>query len=266
VLAENADFRSSFTASTDDKGRFVIIGLRAGAWRFIAQAPGFAPDVGQMSVRSGGPNPPITFALKRTGPAWSGAFGGIAARDLQADLAAAGALFDKQQWDEAIMAYRTILNKAPSLRVVNLQIAAAYRGKKDFDSAIAAYGEIIKADPVNERAVLGMAATHAERGDNALAEETLARAAAAEGAGRKVFFRLADLRAAGGRTDDARAWYEKASAADPFWGKPLYKLGMLAQASGDPAAAAKYFARVLAVDPVSPEAGQAKTALAQLNK
>ena len=111
-----------------------------------------------------------------------------------------------------------------------------------------------------------MAATHAERGDNALAEETLARAAAAEGAGREVFFRLADLRAAGGRTDDARAWYEKASAADPFWGKPLYKLGVLAQTNGDPAAAAKYFARVLAVDPVSPEAGQAKTALAQLNK
>ena len=39
------------------QGRFTIIGLRAGSWRFIAQAPGFAPEGGQMAVRTGSPEP-----------------------------------------------------------------------------------------------------------------------------------------------------------------------------------------------------------------
>src|SRR6478735_9677143 len=75
VTAENVNIAQSFTATTDDKGRFTMIGLRAGQWRFIAQAPGFMPDAGEMPVRMGAPNPPITFVLKKTGVANFGALG-----------------------------------------------------------------------------------------------------------------------------------------------------------------------------------------------
>src|SRR5262245_24020300 len=67
VTAENRNIGQSFTATTDEKGRFAMIGLRTGVWRFLAQAPGFAPDAGDMPVRLGAPNPPITFTLKKTG-------------------------------------------------------------------------------------------------------------------------------------------------------------------------------------------------------
>src|SRR5205823_9467848 len=69
ITAENQNIGQSFTATTDDKGRFTMIGLRAGTWRFIAQAPGFSPDGGEMPVRMGAPNPPISFTLKKTGNA-----------------------------------------------------------------------------------------------------------------------------------------------------------------------------------------------------
>src|SRR5262252_7886204 len=61
VTAENpAASPSSFTATTDDKGRFSIIGLRTGQWKFTAQAPGFAPEVGTLPVQTiGTPNPPL---------------------------------------------------------------------------------------------------------------------------------------------------------------------------------------------------------------
>ena len=49
VTAENPNASpSSFTATTDDKGRFSIIGLKTGQWTFTAQAPGFAPETGQL--------------------------------------------------------------------------------------------------------------------------------------------------------------------------------------------------------------------------
>ena len=127
ITAENENIGSSFTATTDDKGRFTMIGLRAGTWRFIAQAPGFAAQGGDLPIRSGNPNPPVTFTLKRTGPAWTGAMAGIGAKELQNDLTAADALFNQQRWDEAIAAYRSIMGKSPALSVIT-EGASAIRG------------------------------------------------------------------------------------------------------------------------------------------
>lgn len=266
VTAENQNIGQSFTATTDDKGRFLMIGLRAGVWRFIAQAPGFSPEAGEASIRMGAPNPPLTFALKKTGNANFGALGGIAAKELQADLAAADALFNQQKWDDAIAAYRAITAKAPTLSVVNLQIAAAYRAKGDFDGAIAAYSDLLKIDPANEKAHVGIALTNIERGDVGAAEKTLQSAAEARGAGREIFYQLGEVKLAKGDADEAVKWYRRAAEADPAWGKPLYKLGVCALNRGDKAAAQTYMSRVVAVDPISPEAAEAQATLDSLKK
>jgi Flp pilus assembly protein TadD len=266
VTMDNQSIGSSFTATTDDKGRFSIIGLRAGQWRFIAQAPGFGAEGGEMAVRSGSPNPPIAFTMHRTGPAWTGAMAGIAAKDLQADLSAADALFNEQRWDEAVAAYRLIMARAPALSVINLQIAAAFRSKKDYDGAIAAYTALMSIDPNNEKAAVGIGMTDLERGDSKAAEATLLKAAARHSAGREVFYSLGEVKSAESQTAEAVTWYEKASAADPSWGKPLYRLGMLAMNAGDKQNAARLLNKAISVDPISPEAALAEAALVQLNK
>lgn len=266
ITAENENIGSSFTATTDEKGRFTLIGLRGGTWRFIAQAPGFAAQGGDMPVRSGNPNPPITFTLKRTGPAWTGAMAGIGAKELQTELTAADALFNQQKWDEAIAAYRAIMGKSPALSVVNLQIAAAYRNKKEYDNAVAAYTALLTVDPQSEKAAVGISQTNVERGDMQAAEDALVKAASAPAAGREIFFSLGEVKTARREPDEASKWYEKASAADPSWGKPLYRLGLLARERGDRQRAATLMAQVIAVDPVSPEAALAKAALDELNR
>jgi len=96
VTAEFSSVGQSFTATTDDKGRFNMIGLRSGEWRFIAQAPGYAPEGGVLNVRSGGQNVPVTFELKHSGVAFFGALGGIVGKDLQEDLASADALYSQK--------------------------------------------------------------------------------------------------------------------------------------------------------------------------
>jgi Tfp pilus assembly protein PilF len=266
ITAQNDNIGQSFTATTDDKGRFTIIGLRAGQWRFIARAPGFAAEAGEMPVRMGAPNPPITFALKKSGAANFGALGGIASKDLQADLAGADALFKQAKWDEAIAAYRAILDRAPTLGVINLQIAAAYRNKKDYNAALAAYNALLKADPSSEKAQVGIAMTNLERGDSKAAEESLLHAAESASAGREIFYNLGEMTLARNDSDQAATWYQKASAADPSWGKPLYKLGLLAAKKGDTAGAFKLMDQVIAVDPASPEAALAKSSLESLKK
>jgi Flp pilus assembly protein TadD len=268
VTAENPNASpSSFTATTDDRGRFSIIGLRSGGWTFTAQAPGFAPESGRLNVQTiGSPNPPLTFTLKKGASGPASALGGMAAKDLQAEIAAADQLYNSQKWDEAIAAYRAIMTKTPALSVINLQVAAAYRNKKEYDNAIAAYNDLLKADPNNDKAKVGIGMTNLEKGDLAAAEETLQRAADSPSPTREVFYNLGEVKFAKGQADEAAKWYQKAADMDASWGKPLFKLALVQLNKGDKDGTIRAMEKVIAVDPTSPEAAQAKVVIEQLKK
>jgi Flp pilus assembly protein TadD len=267
IIAENLDASpSSFTASTDDKGRFAIIGLRSGLWTFRSGSPGYTTEGGEVNVRTlPGVTPPLTFRLTKLATPTS-ALGSTSPRDLQASLASADTLYNNQQWDEAIEAYKQILERSPSLSVINLQIAAAYRNKRAFDDAIKAYNELLKIDPSSDKAKVGIAMASLEKGDLDMAERTLEVAAQAPGATREVFYDLGEIKLARAQAAQAVQAYERAAEVDPTWGKPPLALGRIAMDKGDAAAARKYFQIVTDVDPVSPEAAQATTMLRQLEQ
>lgn len=283
VMAENPNASpGSFTATTDDKGRFSIIGLRSGAWTFTAQAPGFKPESGKMNVQTiGSPNPPLTFTMKKGGaPAGGGALAGITAKDIQAELGAADQAFNMKQWDDSVQKYQAVLAKAPVLNAINLQIAQAYRNKADdlrrqdpkadlkpiYDQAIASYQTLLKADPNNDKAKIGIGMTNLEKGDLEAAEKTLDEAAQVQNPTREVFYNLGEVKFARGKNDEAVNAYEKASEMDPKWTKPLFALGKVALNKGDKEGAIKCFERVVAADPASGEAGMAKQVIEQLKK
>src|SRR5437868_11524250 len=140
---ENPDaIPRNFTATSDERGRFAVLGLKAGEWSIIAQAPGFLPEATRVQVRVTTPVAP-TFTLRRAPLPPPSILGNVGAKDLQTELKTADQQFDAQQWDQAIATYKNILARAPALTIVDLQIAAAYRNKKDFDNAAAVYNEQI---------------------------------------------------------------------------------------------------------------------------
>lgn len=267
IAARHENSGTNYTAHTDNKGRFNIIGLRFGEWVFIGSSPGYGAAGAKMQVRmNSNLNPPIQFSLRRTGPGAGGALEKLTAKSIQEQLAAAEALFGDKKWDDAIAAYRKIMTAAAPLAFINLQIAEAYIGKNDLTHAQAAYEDLLKYDPTNERAVVGLAELKLHQGDRRGAEAVLMLAAQSEEPRRDVLFHLGELTSDTGRQDEALEWFRKASAADPYWGKPLYRLAELSTARGDVAESAKYMERVIAVDPLSPEASLAKTALGQSSK
>jgi tetratricopeptide (TPR) repeat protein len=251
----------NFTATSDDRGRFAVIGLKAGEWSLVAQAPGFQPEVARLAVRATTPSAPM-LTLRRAPLPPPSALGGVGIKDLQSELRTADQQYAGQQWDQAIASYKTILSKAPALSVINLQLAAAYRSKKDYDNAVSAYNELIKAEPNNEQARVGLAQTYVEKGDLTAAANALTQAAS-QASAKEIFFTLGEVETARGNTDAAVQWYQKASADDPNWGKPLLKLGLTSLRKGDKVDAAAKMERVVAVDPLSAEAAQAKTVLEQ---
>jgi tetratricopeptide (TPR) repeat protein len=252
----------NFTATSDDRGRFAVIGLKAGEWSLVAQAPGFVAEVARLVVRATTPSAPL-LTLRRAPAPPPSALGSIGAKDLQSDLRSADQMFNAQQWDQAIAAYKSILAKTPALSVINLQVAAAYRSKKDYDGALVAYNDLLKAEPTSDKARVGLGQTYMERGDLGAAANALNQATQ-QGASKEVLFTMGEIEAARGNTDEAVKWYQKASADDPNWGKPLLKLGLTAMNKGDRTDAAAKMQRVIAVDPMSAEAAQAKTFIEQM--
>jgi tetratricopeptide (TPR) repeat protein len=170
---------SEFTATTDPKGQWAILGMRAGAWEVSAGAPGF--EVSTIAVRVGTlqANPSIQFVL--VGAVVRGALEGVDTKLLQADLDAAEARMISGAWDDAIAAYRAVLAKAPPLSMVNLAIGRALRMKKDYAGAAAAYGEILKVDARNQKALLELGRTQHEQGDRSAAVATLETLIAIDG-------------------------------------------------------------------------------------
>lgn len=154
-----------WTAATDDRGRFVLLGLRLGNnWRFIAEAPGYFASEGTAPVRSSF-GPPLTFSLRRD----PGPVPGALVRDIQKLLDEASALRDEGRLDQAIAAFQSIQARNQKLTSVNLVIAGVYRQKAEqerdtaarlalLERASDAYGEVLKTDADHEYAKAELAA------------------------------------------------------------------------------------------------------------
>lgn len=268
VIAENpSSSPSSFTATTDDKGRFSIIGLRSGTWKITASAPGFMPSGGNVPIRTiGAPNPPVDIVLAPGAASPTGALAGVNTKELQAELQKAEEMLNAQQYDAAIAAYQAILTKTPALTMINMQIGRAQRLKKDYDSALATYKKVLEAEPTNERAKIEIGMTNLEKGDFAAAESALSEAAQSMSASREVFYNLGEVKFAKGETDEAMKWYQRAVDTDANWAKPLFKLGLGHLQKADTKNAIAMMEKVIAVEPNSPEATQAKALIEQLKK
>lgn len=158
-------------STSDDKGRWAMVGLRGGTWRFVAEAPGFHPVEAEMLVRTAG-MPPLRFTLARD----PGPIPGALPANIQAQIAAAHMLRDQGRIDAALDAYRTIAERNPKLTMVNLVLGQAYRAKASqesdpaarralLDRAIDAYGEVLAADAEHAaaRAELAAARVDAQR-------------------------------------------------------------------------------------------------------
>ena len=241
ITAENpAASPSSFTATTDDKGRYSIIGLKTGPWKITAVAPGFAPSSGTVPVRSlGAPMPPVDFVLApgATGPA--GALAGVNTKELQIEFTKAADLANAQKYDEAIAVYQAALAKVPALTQIHSEIAKVQRMQKNYDGAIASYRTILEKDPSNDGAKREIGMTLMEKGDFPAATVALTEASQSVTATREVFYNLGEVLFNGGKAAESEQPYRRASEIDPTWTKPKLKLSFVALNKGDQAGAIK---------------------------
>ena len=164
VRALNAEaYPGDLSSATDDKGRFAMLGLRTGTWRFVVDAPGFLRLDVNAPVRVAN-SPPMQFTLARD----PGPVPNALEHNVQQRLKEAATLRDAGQLDQALTVYQDIYAKNPRLTSVNLVLADVYQRKAAqaadvtarqslLNRAIDAYNEVLKSDASNESARAGVA-------------------------------------------------------------------------------------------------------------
>jgi len=171
VRATNEAVNARITSTTDDKGRFAMIGVRSGRWVIVTEAPNFLPLQGTADVSSS--NMPVLALTLQRDP---GPMPGALSKTITDELAAAEALRTAGRFDDAISAYQAIQSKNARLTTVGLAIATVYREKaaqeKDatarqalLNRAIAAYTDFLKNDDTNLRARVELGVTQMAAGN-----------------------------------------------------------------------------------------------------
>ena len=177
VRASSDIAAARITSTTDDKGRFAMIGLRSGPWKIVVEAPNFLPLDGQATV-SAGVSPVLALVLQRD----PGPMPGALVKSIGDDVNGAEALRKAGRYDDAIAAYQAIQSKNARLTSVSLMLATLYREKaqQEKDSAarkallsraIAAYGDMLKSDETNVRARIELGVTQMAAGNADAAEK-----------------------------------------------------------------------------------------------
>jgi hypothetical protein len=173
VKAVNPDASpSEFASATDDKGRWAMIGLKTGTWRFIVEAPGYAKVEASLPVRVSS-SAPVGFTMARD----LGPLPNALDRNIQQLIEDAAVLREQGRLDQALIAYQDIRAKNPTLTSVNLVIADLYRRKAAqendpaarqalFRQALDSYDQMLKSDATNERARAESAEVRAAAGRN----------------------------------------------------------------------------------------------------
>ena len=265
IRAENPTAQQVLEATSDDNGRFSIVGFSTGQWTFAASADGYQPISAESRV-SVGRNSPMNIVLDKVLHPLVVALGeetfeGIDPNMLGQEIEAADAAYNAQNWEAAIAGYSGVLEQVPQLSGLHLYLGNAQRASGDYEAALASYERLQAEDPFHETVDTEIARTKMAMGDFDAASEELAVAATGLNASREDLYNLGELEFAKGEIDAAAQWYEKAATVDPGWGKPPFKLALVALNKGDMETAKQYFEKVLEVDPDSEEGAQAKATL-----
>lgn len=258
VTAQAGDSSRILEATTDDRGRWAILGFRSRTYDFSVEAPGFMPYNYQAPMKQAGKNPDMDLVLERAQMGRSAGTGGGL-------LAEAQELHQAGRFEEALGKYDEVLMSDPTVYQVNLNRAAVLRELNRLDEADAAYRLVLDQEPGNAAALVSLADMAVKAGN--LDEAIVHFEAAVNATDDEIIpFNVAQIYFQNGEMDKAIEFYQEAADRRMDWAEPHVQIAMVHLNRGDMAAAAEHLQMAIEVEPDSAAAAQALGMLDALPK
>jgi tetratricopeptide (TPR) repeat protein len=258
---------------SDEKGKWVILGLGTGMWRVEARAEGYYGASQDVNVKQLERNPDINFTLKKIAPSELPTIQDAASFVV---FEQGNQFFAEKKYDEAISSYQQFLQANPKAYQVHFNIGNAYKEKGELEKARAEYDQVMAAIKAESGDMSGnelAAKTLAALGETYLKEDNMEEAQKYFKNSIEIFpkdeslaYNVGEIYFSKGRIEEAISYFEMAAGIKPTWGKPYLKLGYAYLNKGDMGKARENLAKFLEVEPESPEAPTVKNIIDFIDK
>jgi len=270
VVAASTQSEAKLEAVTDKKGRFSIIGLGTGFWRFSAEKEGFDTLAEDREIFQLKPNLPLNLVLKKPRAAEESVTG-VPLID-QGNEA-----MQNEKYDEALAFYREFQAKSPEVYGIRVNIAMALLKKGDLDGAEADFkgvledvlrvqGEYAKDKVVAVRALSGLGEIAFRRNDLETGRKYFTEALVLSPDDEKAAYNVGEILFSNQNIDEAIRYFEMAVSIKKDWSKPYLKLGYVYLNKGDYDRSIENFLKFIELDPENPEVPKVKGILEAIEK
>jgi tetratricopeptide (TPR) repeat protein len=248
VIEFQGGINRKFETRSNKKGEWMQVGMQPGPYRFTASKEGYQSGIADHFRISLGDATNVPDFKLQTAKQAANAPGGEADQ-LRKAFSAAVELQSAGKLDEAIAAYKALLEANPEVPEAYLNLGSMYATKKDNAAAEAAFQKALELRPGFTDAATSLARLYQATGQGDKALAVMDQAAAANPSDAKSQYSRGLVLMQGGKTEDAVKAFEAASTADPTLADAFYWLGsqLLNLGRTDDAAAA--YEKYLALNP-----------------
>jgi tetratricopeptide (TPR) repeat protein len=211
-----------YDTETNKKGEFTRVGLLPGPYRVTVTKEGFAPAASEVKVPLG---EAIRIEPFRLGPVAKEAES--AAEELERQFAEAVRLQNAGELEEAEAIYKALLEKAPDVPEVYVNLGFVYAARKDWPNAEASYLRALELRPGAADAAAALATVYRETGRQQDAVDLVERMASENPGDARAQFNKGIYLVAANENEEAIEAFEAAIAIDPAMAEAYFRLGAL---------------------------------------
>ena len=210
---------SGFTVKTDKKGEWKALWIRGGTWYIDFYKIGYEPKKITVEVKEIGRNPEIDIKLKKIK-------GLVITPELEKALEDGNKLFKEGKYQEALEAYKKILEHNPDAYIIYLNVGNCYFQMEQYDKAIEAYKKVLEKNPDYVPALMGIGNAYLNLGNQDEAMKWYGKIDINKIDDPVVLYNIGTIYYNNGKYDLALQHYKKCVEIKPDYLDGLYQLGL----------------------------------------
>lgn len=275
IKVQNARYKNVLTVTSDQKGRWSLMGLASGPYTITVTLDGYMDRTDQINYKERTKQAfvwDVKLQIKGAAPkAQTNEDEALAVL-----LKTGNQFYDEKQYGKALNAFSQVLEENPKVYPFYVNIANCFREMQDYEKAVASYQTYLdrvvadkgslSAEPYAATVLSSMGEIALALGNADKAREYFELAVDSFPANEVLAYNVGEIFFKKGQTEQAIEYLKQAARVKESWAPPYLRLGYAYLNKGQYDAALSSLKKFLELEPDDPQAPTIKNLLPELEK